>query len=48
MSLEVQLQLVFARLDVQPLQVAVEVVDDADEVPVDVDLGVTWRDLQAR
>ena len=44
--LEVQLQLVLARLDVQPLQVAVEVVHDADEVAVDVDLGVARRDLQ--
>ena len=47
-AVEIELQLVLARLDVQALQVAVELVDDADEVSVDENLGVARRDLEPR
>ena len=48
MPFEIELELVLSRLDVEPLQVAVETVHDADEVAVDVDLRVPWRHLEPR
>ena len=47
MSVEVQLQLVFADADVQALEIAVELVNDAGEVAVDIDLRVAGCDLQS-
>ena len=47
-AVQVQLQLVFARLDVQPLQAAVEVVDSADEIAVDEHLCLFRLHLEPR
>ena len=45
-ALEVERELVLAGVDTQPLQRAVEVVDRADQIAVNEDLGLLRRDLK--